>query len=126
MRPNGSEKDLDEVLQTMSVFHNVGKGIVAKTAELQVPAPARARMTMGMGTTNGNDDGNVCSRAYGTRKNSVLDGILKSDLCPSDVLFAPGSVSHLCSNTRSNRPGRCDCISLLLGICACVYECMCV
>lgn len=30
-----SEKDLDEVLQTTTIFHNVGKGVVAKDKELQ-------------------------------------------------------------------------------------------
>ncbi|PNH01523.1 Ribosome maturation protein SBDS, partial [Tetrabaena socialis] len=31
---SGVEKDLDEVLQTTTVFHNVGKGVVAKDKEL--------------------------------------------------------------------------------------------
>ncbi|GIL92274.1 hypothetical protein Vretimale_18438 [Volvox reticuliferus] len=32
---NGIEKDLDEVLQSTTIFHNVGKGVVAKDKELQ-------------------------------------------------------------------------------------------
>lgn len=32
---SGIEKDLDEVLQTTTIFHNVGKGVVAKDKELQ-------------------------------------------------------------------------------------------
>ncbi|EFJ42254.1 hypothetical protein VOLCADRAFT_83724 [Volvox carteri f. nagariensis] len=31
---SGIEKDLDEVLQTTTIFHNVGKGVVAKDKEL--------------------------------------------------------------------------------------------
>lgn len=33
-RPPGSEKDLDEVLQTTTVFANVGKGVHAKKEDL--------------------------------------------------------------------------------------------
>ena len=33
--PPPREKDLDEVLQTTTIFTNVGKGVVAKERELQ-------------------------------------------------------------------------------------------
>lgn len=87
---NGVEKDLDEVLQTSTVFSNVSKGILAKREDLiQV-----------FGT---DDEEKVCMKILSEGEMQVSDKERKQEL---DTLFrdVAGILSEKCINPKSKKP----------------------
>ncbi|KXZ48751.1 hypothetical protein GPECTOR_25g335 [Gonium pectorale] len=87
---NGIEKDLDEVLQTTTIFHNVGKGVVAKDKELQAA----------FGTT---EQKAICLEILAKGELQVSDKERKLEF---EHLFkdVAGVLVEKCVNPATNRP----------------------
>ncbi|GIL54427.1 hypothetical protein Vafri_9964 [Volvox africanus] len=87
---NGIEKDLDEVLQTTTIFHNVGKGVVAKDKELQAA----------FGTS---DQKAICLEVLAKGELQVSDKERKLEY---EHLFkdVAGVLVEKCINPTTNRP----------------------
>ncbi|GLI61502.1 hypothetical protein VaNZ11_003831 [Volvox africanus] len=87
---NGIEKDLDEVLQTTTIFHNVGKGVVAKDKELQAA----------FGTS---DQKAICLEVLAKGELQVSDKERKLEY---EHLFkdVAGVLMEKCINPTTNRP----------------------
>ncbi|GFR52568.1 hypothetical protein Agub_g15160, partial [Astrephomene gubernaculifera] len=87
---SGIEKDLDEVLQTTAIFHNVGKGVVAKDRELQVAFGTTERKT-------------ICLEILARGELQVSDKERKLEF---EHLFkdVAGVLVEKCVNPATNRP----------------------
>ncbi|KAG2493699.1 hypothetical protein HYH03_008213 [Edaphochlamys debaryana] len=87
---SGIERDLDEVLQTTTIFHNVGKGVVAKDKELQEA----------FGTT---DQAAICHEILSKGDLQVSDKERKAEY---EHLFkdVAGVLVEKCVNPDTNRP----------------------
>ncbi|KAG2444446.1 hypothetical protein HXX76_001199 [Chlamydomonas incerta] len=87
---SGIEKDLDEVLQTTTIFHNVGKGVVAKDKELQAA----------FGTT---DQNAICLEILAKGELQVGERERKQEF---EHLFkdVAGVLVEKCVNPTTNRP----------------------
>ena len=87
---NCSEKDLDEVLQTMAVFSNVSKGILAKREDL----------LLAFGT---DDEKAICLKILAEGEFQVSDKERKVEL---NTMFrdVASVLSEKCVNSETNRP----------------------